>query len=105
MPILRLETNVKLAADTLGVPESLFAVTIYQQQPLSFAGTFDPAFVLTVTALGAGNPGVNKRCVQAFTKYLEETLGVSNDRGYIILTNPGSSYIGYKGDTTDVTLA
>jgi hypothetical protein len=38
----------KFAADTLSKPEKYISVTVNHDEALSFAGTFDPAFLMVV---------------------------------------------------------
>ncbi|KAF9264383.1 Tautomerase/MIF [Marasmius fiardii PR-910] len=118
MPFIRVETNVKvadekgfilgfskLAAEVLGMDEKLFGVILQQDDNFSFGGTFDPCFNCTVLAIAIGSPGVNRKISQAFTKYLEDKLGVSNDRGYIFMENPVANNVSFKGDTADIVFA
>ncbi|KAL0572871.1 hypothetical protein V5O48_009083, partial [Marasmius crinis-equi] len=107
MPLIRVDTNVKvdneekfilgfskLAAETLNTPEGLFGVILNQNLKFCFAGTFDPAFMVSLDAITVGNPGVNRKVVEEFTKYLEKELGTPKDRGYIFLNNPGANNVG-----------
>ena len=52
-----------------------------------FGGNFDPAYSLTITALGSQlQPVTNKRNAALLAKALQESLGVSPERGMIKFT-------------------
>jgi hypothetical protein len=52
-----------------------------------FGGNFDPAYSLTITALGSQlQPVTNKRNAALLAKALQESLGVSPERGLIKFT-------------------
>ncbi|KAJ8090120.1 hypothetical protein PM082_018703 [Marasmius tenuissimus] len=89
----------------MSTPEALFGVHLRQEEKLSFAGTFEPAFMCTLFAITVGNPGMNKKVVENFTKYLEDNLGVKSNRGYIFLENPGANNVGFCGETGDIYFA
>jgi phenylpyruvate tautomerase len=42
--------NLKVGAETLGKPEGYITVNITHNETLTFAGTFDPAYVLSVVS-------------------------------------------------------
>ncbi|KAG7087177.1 hypothetical protein E1B28_013158 [Marasmius oreades] len=100
-----LTLDVKLASETLKTPEALFGVILQQNQTFCFAGSLEPCFSCSLTGITVGNPGVNQAVVREFTKYLEKKLGVSNDRGYVFLQNPGANNVGFKGETCDIVFA
>ncbi|TFK34847.1 Tautomerase/MIF superfamily [Crucibulum laeve] len=112
MPSLQLTTNVKihdakafaiefskLGADTLKKPETYITVSITYNETLTFAGTFDPAFTLSIVSLDNLNPSANEVYSKVFFDFFEEKLGVKNSRGYIVFTDPGREYLGHQATT------
>lgn len=89
----------KVTAELLGKPEKYISVDFRHNETLSFAGTFDPAFLLVITSLGNINPEVNEKYSATLFAYLKEKLGVPGDRGYITFNDPGNAYIGHEGTT------
>ncbi|KAI5118420.1 hypothetical protein M0805_005504 [Coniferiporia weirii] len=112
MPGLQLTTNVKvedpkafvlefskLAAQTLGKPESYISVSYSYEEALSFAGTFEPAFLMTVTSLGNINAQANVGYSKSFFEFFKEKLGIQDNRGYITFNDPGRENMGFKSST------
>ncbi|TEB31348.1 Tautomerase/MIF [Coprinellus micaceus] len=112
MPSLDLTTNVaipnerefvlefsKFAADTLSKPETYISINVKHNPNLTFGGTFDPAFLLTIVSLGNINPEKNEKYSKQLFEFFKEKLGISGDRGYILFNDPGNSYLGYQGTT------
>ncbi|KAL1950949.1 hypothetical protein VTO73DRAFT_98 [Trametes versicolor] len=112
MPSLELKTNVviadpktfslefsKFAAKTLDKPESYISVSYQYHEHLTFAGSFDPAFLLYITSLNNINPELNQQYSKAFAAYFKEKLGVEDTRGYITFSDPGLDYLGYNSTT------
>ena len=95
----------KFAADTLGKPESYISVSLDHSKPLTFKGTFEPAFLLTIVSLiwliypvllptrtaqiSLDNlqPEKNEKYSKAFFEFFKEKLGVPGDRGYVYVTH------------------
>jgi len=112
MPTLELIINVeiveqakfalefaKIGAKALGKPEALMSTIVSFNNSLTFAGTLDPTFALTVTSLDNLNPEANEKYSAAFAEFIENKLGIPKDRGYITFQDPGRGYIGWKGTT------
>ncbi|KAJ7043042.1 Tautomerase/MIF superfamily [Mycena alexandri] len=112
MPYLELMVNVqvpdekalalefsKLGAQTLGKPEAYITVSITYNKTLTFGGTFDPAFALTITSLDNLNTEANEKYSLAFSEFFKEKLNIPNDRGYITFNDPGRGFLGFKGTT------
>lgn len=112
MPTVLLVSNVKVAdaralsvdlakfgAETLGKPLKYMAVSYKYDETLSFGGTFDPAFVLSIGSLGNISPEKNVKYSKALFEYLRDKLGVEGDRGYITFNDPGNAYMGHEGTT------
>ncbi|KAF7359208.1 hypothetical protein MSAN_01262800 [Mycena sanguinolenta] len=113
MPYLELMVNVKIPNETefsvefakfgakaLGRPESYMSSSVTYNRTLTFAGTLEPAFALTVVILNSElNPEANEEYSAALSEFLQEKLDIPNDRGYINFCDPGRGYLGYKGTT------
>ncbi|KAJ7494307.1 Tautomerase/MIF superfamily [Mycena galericulata] len=117
MPYLELLVNVqipnetefalefsKVAAEALGRSEEWISVSVTYNKTLTFAGTLEPAFALSVIYLGDLGPEVNEKYSPLLSEFLKTKLGVPNDRGYILFHDPGMGYLGFKG-TTFATLS
>ncbi|KAI0922704.1 hypothetical protein AcW1_002722 [Taiwanofungus camphoratus] len=94
-----LRNFTEFAAKTLSKPSFAVAVSYTHNKDLAFAGTVDPALLLTVVSVGNLGPEQNERISKAFAEYFKETLGVPVERGYIVFADPGSAYIGFKAGT------
>ncbi|KAI0293410.1 Tautomerase/MIF [Russula brevipes] len=113
MPVLALETNVKIpdlrkfilnfsktAATILSKPEMYISISYRYNEDLSFGGTFDPAFLLVVTSLGNITPEQNEAYNEPFFRFIKYELGTSvADRGYITYSDPGRAHMSYQGQT------
>ncbi|KAN0127574.1 Tautomerase/MIF [Lactarius tabidus] len=116
MPALTLETNVKvskstttrtqfhlsqsqLGAEMLKRPEKYVLISYRYNEFLSFNGSFDPAFQLTVIALDNVTPECTEEYSKTFFAFLNNTLGVPGDRGYILFNDPGRAHVGHEGTT------
>ncbi|KAI0303513.1 Tautomerase/MIF [Multifurca ochricompacta] len=112
MPALVLETNVKVSnpkdfvqsfskfsANLLGKPESYISVSYKYNEFLSFHGTFDPAFLLTITSLDNITPELNEAYSKDLFAFFKEELKTPGDRGYVTFYDPGRAYLGHNGTT------
>jgi len=112
MPSLSLKTNVKIAnpkafslefskfgAEVLGKPEVYITVDYTYNETLTFAGTHDPAFTLTIVSLGNLAPHQTEEYSAKIFEWLKEKIGTKSDRGYILFQDPGNAGIGHKGTT------
>ncbi|KAJ7677245.1 Tautomerase/MIF superfamily [Mycena rosella] len=118
MPYLELLVNVpipndtefalefsKVAAKTLGKPEAYITVSTSVNKTLTFAGTLEPAFALSVVSLDNLNPEANEKYSAVLSEFFQSKLGIPNDRGYITFHDPGRGYIGFKGTTFETIFA
>ncbi|KAG0652376.1 hypothetical protein D0Z07_1458 [Hyphodiscus hymeniophilus] len=65
-------------------PESSVLVTVSHSACLLFAGSFDPAYTMSITALQSQlQPVTNKRNAALLQKVMEDVLGVVPERGVI----------------------
>ncbi|KAE9378935.1 Tautomerase/MIF [Stipitochalara longipes BDJ] len=65
-------------------PENSIVVTVAHSCCMLFAGNFDPAYTLTITATNSQlQPVTNKRNAALLAKAMEEGLGVAPNRGVI----------------------
>jgi phenylpyruvate tautomerase len=111
MPLLLyLLTSEKVGAKALGRPESFFSTIISYNKTLTFGGTLEPAFALTVvcfpidflphpsrwkvqTSLDNLNPEANEKYSAIFSEFLKSKLGIPNDRGYMSVFSSSFSLI------------
>ncbi|KAL1681173.1 Tautomerase/MIF superfamily [Schizophyllum commune] len=109
MPLVDLATNVsvadvkalslelsKAAAQILGKPEAFVGVRIQAGEVLSFGGSHEPAYMLSVTDLNTTRE-INEARSKALSEWLTEKLGLPNDRGLIAFIDPGANNLGFKG--------
>ena len=79
-------------------PESCILVTITHSACLLFGGSFDPAYIMTITALPTQvQPVTNKRNAALLQKSMHESLGVDPARGivkFIALTEENTAING-----------
>jgi hypothetical protein len=65
-------------------PENSIIVTVAHSACLLFAGTWDPAYIMTINALPCQlQPVTNKRNASLIAKNMDELLGVPPNRGLI----------------------
>ncbi|KAK3391969.1 hypothetical protein B0T20DRAFT_69986 [Sordaria brevicollis] len=65
-------------------PVSSIVVTLHHGACMLFGGTFDPAYVVSISALPSHlQPTTNKRNAALIQKHLEEAIGVSPSRGLL----------------------
>ncbi|KAF7353718.1 hypothetical protein MVEN_01057000 [Mycena venus] len=89
----------KAGAKALGKPEAVMSTIVSFNNSLTFGGTLDPAFSLTVTSLDNLSSEANEKYSATFSDFIDSNLGIPKDRGYIIFRDPGREYMGYKGTT------
>ncbi|KAK7449767.1 hypothetical protein VKT23_013242 [Stygiomarasmius scandens] len=112
MPALELRTNVKipnvqeymkefskLSAETLGQPEEHICVLVLHDQPMTFGGTPEPAFLLNVNSVDNVNPEANVKYSAIFFDHFKKALGIDGNRGYVRFIDPGRANIGLRGTT------
>ncbi|KAF2194523.1 Tautomerase/MIF [Zopfia rhizophila CBS 207.26] len=65
-------------------PESSIMITVNHSACILLGGSFDPTYVLTITALPVQvQPTTNKRNAAMLQSFLSETIGVTSDRGIV----------------------
>lgn len=94
----------------MGKPEQFMSVSYTHNDTLTFNGSFDPAFQLTIvrtlaahclflmpvkTSLFNINAQANQQYAHKISVFLKEKLGVSDERGYITFFDPGAENLGY----------
>ncbi|RDB24014.1 Macrophage migration inhibitory factor [Hypsizygus marmoreus] len=112
MPALQLTTNVKVAdpkafalefskfsADILGKPELYISVNYTYSETLTFGGTFDPAFTLSIFSLDNLSLERNEVYSKGYFDFFKEKLGVAGNRGYVTFIDPGRGFLGHQGTT------
>ncbi|KAK8967740.1 hypothetical protein KSP40_PGU011212 [Platanthera guangdongensis] len=98
MPTLNLTTNVpvdavvasdvlkdatKIVAKTIGKPESYVMILLNGSQPISFAGSEEPAAYGELISIGGLSPAVNGKLSSAIADLLQTKLSVEGSRFYI----------------------
>nr|VWO99125.1 Amidohydrolase family protein [Ganoderma boninense] len=66
---------------------------------MMFGGSFDGAFLLSITSLDNLPPDNTEKFSKLFAAFIQEKLGVAHDRGYIVFTDPGRANIGFQSTT------
>ncbi|KAH9063772.1 Tautomerase/MIF superfamily [Lactarius deliciosus] len=94
LPVNSTYHTSQLGADLLNKPEKYISITYRYNEFLTFGGTFDPAFQLTVISLDNITPESTETYSNALFTFLKDTLGVPGDRGYILFNDPGRANIG-----------
>ncbi|PCH38465.1 Tautomerase/MIF [Wolfiporia cocos MD-104 SS10] len=92
----------QFAAATLGKPELYISVSYHYNENLTFNGSLEPAFLMTVTSVDNLTPVRNRVYSKAFFDYFESKLGIANDRGYITFFDPGKANLGHKATTPGI---
>jgi hypothetical protein len=65
-------------------PESSIMITVNHSACLLLGGSFEPCYVLTITALPVQlQPTTNKRNAALIQTFMSESIGVSSDRGIV----------------------
>ncbi|PSR70892.1 hypothetical protein PHLCEN_2v13206 [Hermanssonia centrifuga] len=121
MPLLELQTNAKLddpkafikefsevvfvaylqtlAAELLKTPLEYICVNYKYSEHLAFAGTFEPALLLSVASVEGLDAESNALHSQKLFGFFEKKLGVKDHRGYIVFVNPSKDFIGFHSTT------
>ncbi|KAL8713437.1 MAG: hypothetical protein Q9225_006781 [Loekoesia sp. 1 TL-2023] len=81
-------------------PVSSIFITLNHSECLLFAGTFDSAYIITITALPSQiQPVTNKRNAVMIQTFMSELLGVTPDRGIIRFVGISEEYLATNGNT------
>ena len=72
---------------------------IKDEQVLSFAGTFEPAFTANLYSIGKITPEMNVKTSAGLAEYFEKELGLPSNRGYISFFDMEPSNMGWSGRT------
>ncbi|ROW12326.1 hypothetical protein VMCG_00243 [Cytospora schulzeri] len=113
MVIVELKTNVIIGDEFVFITELSAKLAERYQRPLSsvvvhvqhsacifFAGTFEPAYIVTVSALAPYvQPVTNRRNAYLLSEHLEESLGVPSPRGLIRFTALPEEDVALNGKT------
>ncbi|MFN3077213.1 MAG: phenylpyruvate tautomerase MIF-related protein [Alphaproteobacteria bacterium] len=113
MPMLKIQTNVTLAAEaaeallteasrtvagTLGKPENYVMVSLQQGLPMMFAGSSAPLAYLELKSIGLAD-GQTSPASKALCALMDKALGVPPSRVYIEFANAPGRMWGYNGGT------
>ena len=81
-------------------PTSSIFITLSHSACLLFAGNFDSAYILTITALPSSiQPTTNKRNAALLQGFMSDSLGVEPDRGIVRFVGVGEEYLATGGTT------
>ncbi|KAI4139355.1 MAG: hypothetical protein L6R39_006328 [Caloplaca ligustica] len=81
-------------------PVSSIFITLNHSECLLFAGTFDSAYIITITALPSQiQPVTNKRNAVMIQTYMSDLLGVTPDRGIVRFVGISEEYLATNGNT------
>lgn len=90
---------VDIVAAALGKPKSYVMVEVNGSRRMNYGGSDAPCALGTLVSLGALGPGPNKKASAGIMKKIQDTLGVSSDRFYILFQTANKSDLGWKGST------
>ncbi|KAL8949088.1 MAG: hypothetical protein Q9222_004778 [Ikaeria aurantiellina] len=81
-------------------PISSIFITLNHSECLLFAGTFDSAYIMTITALPSQiQPVTNKRNAVMIQTFMSDSLGVTPDRGIVRFVGISEEYLATNGNT------
>ena len=81
-------------------PASSIFITLDHSACLLFAGTFDSAYILTLTALPSQiQSTTNKRNAVLLQNFMTEALGVTSDRGIVRFVPIAEEHLAINGNT------
>ena len=115
MPLIKVQTSVSVADDTLiesllttlsaklaqhlGKPESYVLTAFEPNLTMTFGGTFDPVCYIEVKSIGTMNPTQTKAMSQDFSQVVKDKLGVPSNRTYIEFADAKGTMWGWNGGT------
>lgn len=79
--------------------EETVCITLNHSAVIIMAGTFDGAYILTITSVSMISPSVNKRNSAVMTEWFSHNLGVPGNRGFIRFVDPDVSNYAIGGVT------
>ena len=81
-------------------PVSSIFITLNHSECLLYAGTFDSAYIMTITALPSQiQPTTNKRNSVMTQTFMADSLGVTPERGVIRFVGIAEEYLATNGNT------
>lgn len=81
-------------------PESSIMISVKHSACLMMGGSFDPTYILTITALPVSvQPTLNKRNAALLQKFMTETIGVHADRGVVKFISIAEDNLAIGGNT------
>ncbi|KZT59719.1 Tautomerase/MIF [Calocera cornea HHB12733] len=111
MPHVILTTNVpvpdekalvlqlgEVSSSILGKPVQAFMIQYKYDPTMAFAGSFDPAWMLQIYALGIFGEEANEKFTKGYWEFAA-SLGLPADRGYITFFDPGWDHWAARGAT------
>ena len=113
MPLLKIQTNVKIpddqhhtlltrasstTASILGKPEAYVMATLESNPDMLFAGSAEPLAYLELKSIGLPEDG-KKALSSSLCQLITDQLSIDTDRIYIEFTNAERHMWGWDGDT------
>ncbi|KAK3313899.1 Tautomerase/MIF superfamily [Apodospora peruviana] len=81
-------------------PVSSIVVTLHHGACMLFGGSFDPAYVMSISALPSQlQPTTNRRNTAVIQKHMEEVLGVTHSRGLLKFVPVNEENLACNGNT------
>ncbi|KAL8801801.1 MAG: hypothetical protein Q9182_004208 [Xanthomendoza sp. 2 TL-2023] len=81
-------------------PVSSIFITLNHSECLLYAGSFDSAYIMTITALPTQiQPTTNKRNAVMIQKFMADSLGVTPERGVVRFVGIAEEYLATNGNT------
>ncbi|KAL8816423.1 MAG: hypothetical protein Q9223_004563 [Gallowayella weberi] len=81
-------------------PVSSIFITLNHSECLLYAGSFDSAYIMTITALPTQiQPTTNKRNTVMIQKFMADSLGVTPERGVVRFVGIAEEYLATNGNT------
>ncbi|BFZ18563.1 hypothetical protein BsWGS_21602 [Bradybaena similaris] len=89
----------KLIASELGKPESYVLIQVNPDQLMSFGGSEEPCANISLSSIGVVGPDKNKKLAPKLSKFIEQNLGIKQNRFYINIFDTPRSDCVWNGST------
>ncbi|CAG5130087.1 unnamed protein product [Candidula unifasciata] len=89
----------KFIASALGKPESYVLIQVNPDQLMSFGGTDEPCAVISLASIGAVGGDKNRKLAPKLSAFIEQQLGIKQDRFYINIYDIDATACVWDGST------